>query len=223
MRNLIKKILFEEFFQPRITIEEISYDEIKDYLILLEGETTLPPREEDVTDTLKIIDNVYDESYKEGGEDYDVIIEKDDNGNKVTPHDKAIKLEIEPTEHWYSRLRRKEEPKYSADTQIQNPTVIECMNMILNKKTLEFFIRKIKNFKWSGNNVITLKLIKDEGTKNELTQIVLIEKIRKYQNVFKLILITNFKGKKFINSDYDKSQKLIVKEIKKRIRNFLTL
>jgi ribonuclease HI len=32
--------------------------------------------------------------------------------------------------------------------------------------------------------------------KNELTQIVLIEKIRKYQNVFKLILITNFKGKK---------------------------
>jgi hypothetical protein len=188
MRNLIKKILFEEFHNPKIFLEEISLRELNSYLILSEGKTTVsidPSKEDAVFDLIERYYNVT--NYTTGDRAH---------RDKQT----SITFEINPTDHWLERLDRTKEDDYKNHPTIVDPTTNEGVDLIFILK--DDIIKKILNFDW-GKRTLCLKLITINNGKI-YTNLIKIEKDTYIKDHYIINMITHMKGEPLKNQEFSK-------------------
>jgi hypothetical protein len=186
MRNLIKKILFEEFHNPKIFLEEISLRELNSYLILSESDATIsvdPVKEDVVYDLINQYYNVTNN--KTGDRAY---------RDKQT----SITLQVEPTKHWLQRLDRTKEDEYENHPTIIDPTTNEGIDLIFKLK--DDIIKKISSFDW-GKRVLCLKLITNNNGKI-YTNLIKIKKDSYTKGNFIINMITNLKGEPLNRKEY---------------------
>lgn len=192
MRELIKKILKEEFLTMTTIVEEINFFELKKYLILNEGIATVKIDRVKQADVLNYIDSFY---------------------NKVNPisnqyvyfnDDTKISLTIEPSDHWLQRLDRTKEPNYKNDVEILDPSTTEGIDLIFSN--MDRILKYIQTFDWT-KRVVCLKLITLQGG-TEYTNLIKIIKDPTIKKLYKIILVTQLKGKPFIDSNYNKCSAL---------------
>ena len=186
MRNLIKKILFEEFHNPKIFLEEISLRELNSYLILSEGDAKVhvdPVKEEAVYD---LINQYYNATNHTTGD------------RAYRDKQTSITLQVEPTKHWLQRLDRTQEDDYENHPTIIDPTTNEGIDLIFNLK--DDIIKKISSFDW-GKRVLCLKLITINNGKI-YTNLIKIKKDAYIRGNFIINMITHMKGEPLNRQEY---------------------
>lgn len=118
---------------------------------------------------------------------------KSKNGKQIITYTFNIIL----TDHWFCRLFRKQDPKYTNDPKIENPNYRESIDLLTrNGDNLAKFIRsgRIKNKE-------EIEILTTDGSKFYL--IVIFNEHGLY-NEFDLILKTQIKGAYFYNKSYEK-------------------
>lgn len=221
MRNLIKKILFEEFHKPRTYIEEVSLSDL--HLILEKIECN----ESDAT--VKV------DPYKE--DEFKAYLNYDVYNQDGFYYDQKTKRSffIIPTIHWLQRLDRKKETDYENNPKYFDPTPTEGLDLILKLK--DQIINKVINHQFDKSKELCLKLIDtnannsfglpyDESTKGysefvqatkktnvEYTNLI---KITRNSNIckmgkqcYRITLITQLKGPEFDSKKYPECKQKI--------------
>lgn len=189
MRNLIKKILFEEFYSRKFYIEEITLDEfnllLEDDFEHKEKEATVEVDKKKEAEVDLAIANLYNMTNNKGqGYFYDTNSKRS--------------FWIETSTHWLQRLDRKNEKEYENDDRYYNPTNKEGIDIIYNLKDKIF--DKLRNHNWTNSSNMCLKLI-DYNNGIFYTNIVRIyigsSRCEIGKQCYRIKLITNLKGPKF--------------------------
>jgi len=188
MRNLIKKILIEEFFTQKTIVEKISFYELKKYLILTEGIATVKIDVDKENDVLDYIESHYNQINPNNGDEYYY-----DTNSKMG-------FTIEPSDHWLQRLDRKKEPEYENNPNIVDPTTTEGIDLLFS--SMSKITNYIQNFNWS-ERVICLKLITFNNDL-EYTNLIKIQKNFSGKRLYDIIMVTQLKGEKFNEKKYQK-------------------
>jgi hypothetical protein len=199
MRNLIRKILIEEFFIDNITVVEVPFNEIKEYFLLDEGIATAKIHPDDKN----YINNRIERSYNEQGF-YPI-------GN--------LRFKIEPTTHWLQRLNRKKEPEFKDDETIFDPELSDGLDLlykVLDNKLTDLI--RGNDFNKRSNpcyEIIDSNSISPKGDKVPYSLIVNVYPIGK--KTYKIKLITQIKGKRLYKDDFN-CAKIKLNENKKRMK-----
>jgi len=201
MRNLIEKILFEEFHTSNIKVRTFDFSEIKHLLFINEGDATAPVYDDDVDYIENRIDRMY------GGGDYISM------GNH--------KIEIHPTTHWYQRLNRKMEKEYRDNDKIEDPELSEGMDLI-EKSMTSIIYPYLKKINWTANPKPCMELVNNNaimpnGDRGFYSIILGFSLIGKQK--YKIKLITQIKGERLYSKNYNCS-KYVINENKKRMKKF---
>lgn len=114
---------------------------------------------------------------------------------------KVIKIEIDTTYHWFERLYRKSDPKYSNNPKIFNPDLDEAIDKIIFN--IDKIVEKIKKFK---KTKFYLELIREHSKTNSgeivpYSTVFAVETIN--YDFYKLTLITHIKGERLYSKNYD--------------------
>jgi len=143
MRNLIKKILFEEFHKPRTYVEEVSLSELS---LILENVECI---ESDATIDV--------DPYKE--DEFDAYLNYDIYNQDGFYYDQKSKRSfyIKPTIHWLQRLDRTKETDYQNNPKYFDPTPTEGLDLILKLK--DEIISRTINHQFDKSKELCLKLI----------------------------------------------------------------
>jgi hypothetical protein len=192
MEKLIRKILMEEFFTKTTIVEEINFVDLKNYLILNEGVATIKLDKLKEADVLDYIDSFYNKLHPTS------------NQYVYFDNDTKISFTIEPTIHWIQRFDRSKEPEYLNDTEILDPSTTEGIDLIFSN--MDRILRLVQTYDWT-KRVMCLKLITIQGGV-EYTNIIKITKDVYIKKLYKIILVTQLKGKPFTDSRYTKCSTL---------------
>jgi len=203
MRNLIRKILLEEFFLNNIIVREVPFDEIEKYFLLSEATATAPIFPDDERYVNSRIEKTYNEEglYRSGN----------------------LKFKILPTNHWLQRLNRKMEPEYKNIETIFNPEISDGLDLlyrIIDNKLSELI--RLNDFNKRTNpcyEIIDYNSISPEGNKVPYSLIVGVEFVRK--KTYNIKLITQIKGELLYSQKYN-CTKIKLYENKKRMKKLFS-
>lgn len=187
MRNLIRKILFEEFHNPKIFLEEISLRELNSYLILSEGKANVPIDPIKETAVYDLIDRYYNATNRETGD------------RAYRDKQMSLTFGVNPTTHWLQRLDRTKEKNYENHPTIVDPTTNEGVDLIFLLK--DKIIKKILSFDW-GVRTLCLKLVTYNNNKM-YTNLIKIEKDPNIKKHFIINMVTQIKGVSLDDTEYN--------------------
>ncbi len=186
MRNLIRKILFEEFHNPKIFLEEISLRELNSLITLTEGTASIHCDNKLYNIANRLIASYYDEldSFKY-------------RKNRFT---------VNQTDHYCRRYKRKQELNYINNPNIYNPKVNEGIDLVFNGIPLIYDI--IVNNDWEKRKELCFKLTTDSVTNNGdivpfSIAIVVNKNLIKASKSYRIALKTQIKGVKLNDGDYN--------------------
>lgn len=198
MREMIKKILEEEFLSDTIKIVEVPYQQLKKYFLLGESQANAPifSKEE------SYIKNKIERKYN-NNEFYEV-------GN--------FKFKIEPTKHWLQRLHRKMEPEYKNRETIFDPDLddgVELLFKVIDNRLVEL----IRKNDWNNRpnpcfEIINFNTTTTDGQKVPYSMIVNVFPIGR--KTYRIKLVTQIKGERIYSSNYN-CTRIKISENKKRI------
>lgn len=185
MRNLIKKILFEEFHSNKIYVEEITRTELNRLIILNEGATTVKCNSSFFNQAKNRIKTYYNEldSYKY----------------------KRSRFLVSQTDHYCSRYERKDEPENKNRTDIYNPYVNEGIDLIF--KGIPLIYDKIVNNNWENKKELCFTLKTDSITKDgeivPYTIAFIVNKKLFDVRTYKITLKTHIKGDELRDTNFE--------------------
>ena len=203
MRNLIRKILIEEFLINNTEIFEVPYSKIKQHFLLGEAKAIAPIYPDDE----RYINNRIKRNYNNDGY-YSV-------GN--------LKFQIEPTTHWLQRLNRKMEPEYKNIETIFDPESSEGLDLlykVIDNKLVEL-IRK-NDFNRNPNpcyELINYNSTTPDGDRVPYSLIVTV--FPKGKKTYNIKLITQIKGERLYSDKYN-CTRIKLYENKKRMEQLFT-
>ena len=198
MREMIKKILEEEYLSDTIKIVELPYQQLKKYFLLGEAQATAPifSKEE------SYIKNKIERKYNDN-EFYEV-------GN--------LKFKIEPTKHWLQRLHRKMEPEYKNRDTIFDPDLEDGVDLLFKVIDTQL-VELIRKNDWSKRDnpcfeIINFNSLLPNGNKTSYSMIINVYQIGK--KTYRIRLVTQIKGEKIYSTNYN-CTRIKISENEKRI------
>jgi hypothetical protein len=176
--------------ETQIVVEEISFQELKKYLLISEGKATV------------LVDKIKEENVIGSINSYY------SNNSNIFGN---FTFNLETTTHWLQRLDRTKEPEFINNINIFDPDDTEGIDLVF--KSLPNISEKIKNYDWNKSNSICLKLktksYNNNGDLVPYTEVIRILKDNKPKN-YTIRLITHMKGIPLFDKNYDNCSTTVI-------------